>query len=297
MEDLDLLATNWLAASTQVTAVAPSISANDRILWYKLDESSGNPQDSSGNAYHGTISYPFAWAGGGINGSNCFYPNNVDRISMPIAVNNSHNTIGAESTVSVWLKDPGQVDEDSTIMQIGQDGNNLQVWSGCTGAFAYRAGWNSAFGWGDLMDIGSQDYTNPDHPQDVWVHYAFVKSISGGYMKVYRNGRLIAESTYAVAAETPTLDGVNSFATIGAWRWSGGYGGYYNGWIDDFRIYDYALSPGEVLYLAVEGGAATSPMTQGLITASDADGDDTVDFYDFALMAQYWLQQVVWPQN
>jgi hypothetical protein len=140
------------------------------------------------------------------------------------------------------------------------------------------------------------DYTNPEHPHDQWVHYAFVKSLTGGYMRAYRNGKLFAEST-AVSSETPAIDGVNSFASLGAWRWSGGTGGYYDGWIDDFRIYDYALSPAQVLYLAVEGGTATSPMTQGLLTTSDATGDDVVNFKDLAIMAQYWLQDVVWPQN
>ena len=297
MEDLSLLANNWLAASTVVTAAAPSTGP---ILKYLLNEGAGfNPQDTSGNNYHGTISYLYAWGGPGtgINGTDCVYLNNLDRIAMPIAVNNEHNTIGAESTVSVWLKDPGQQpdqDDGSMLLQIGADGQTINIWTGATGSFSYKAGWNTSLGYGDTLNVGSFDYTNPDHPQDVWVHYAFVKSLSGGFMRIYRNGRLIAETT-AVAAETPTLDGVNGFATIGAWRWSGGAGGYYNGWIDDFRIYDYALSPAQVLYLAVEGGAATSPMTQGLLTASDATGNDEVDFYDFAVMAQYWLQNVVWP--
>jgi hypothetical protein len=297
LTDLDLLATNWLAASTVVTAVAPSAGP---VLWYKFDESSGNPADSSGHIppYNGTISYPFAWggAGTGIGGTNCFYPNNTDRVTIPIAAINDHNTIGAESTISVWLKDPGQTDADSEILQIGHDSNVIGIWSGATGAFSYAAGWDSNNGWGDNLQYPTQqNFTNPDHPQDKWVHYAFVKSVSGHYMKIYRNGRLIALNDNATASETTVLGGAENFATLGAWRWSGGYGGYYNGWIDDFRIYNYALSPGEVLYLAVEGGTATSPMTQGLFTPADATGNDKVDFYDFAVMAQYWLQDLVWP--
>jgi hypothetical protein len=298
MDDLDLLATNWLAGFTVVTAVAPSTLPSKRILWYKFDEGIGNPADSSGNGYNGLISYPFAWggAGSGHDGTNCFYPNNLDRVTIPIAAINDHNTIGAECTISVWLKDPGQTDADSEILQIGRDSNVVGIWSGATGAFNFRSGWDSNNGWGDNMDYPTQqNFTNPDHPQDKWVHYAFVKSVSGRYQKIYRNGQLIALNDNATAPETTKLDTTNNFATIGAWRWSGGYGGYYDGWIDDFRIYNYALSPGEVLYLAVEGGTATSPMTQGLITPADATGDNKVDFLDFAVMAQYWLQDLVWP--
>jgi len=298
MDDLDLLANNWLAGFTEVTAVAPSTLSSKRILWYKFDESLGNPSDSSGNGYNGTISYPYAWGGtgSGHDGTNCFYPQNAYRVTIPIAAINDHNTIGAESTISVWLKDPGQTDTDSEILQIGRDSNVIGVWCGATGAFSYLAGWDSNNGWGDNLQYPTQqNYTNPDHPQDVWVHYAFVKSVSGHYMKIYRNGQLIALNNNATSAETTKLDTTNNFATIGAWHWSGGYGGYFDGYIDDFRIYNYALSPGEVLYLAVEGGTATSPMMQGLITPADATGDNKVDFYDFAVMAQYWLQDVVWP--
>jgi hypothetical protein len=298
MDDLDLLANNWLAGFTVVTAVAPSTLSSKRILWYKFDEGIGNPADSSGNGYNGLISYPFAWggAGSGHDGTNCFYPNNLDRVTIPIAAINDHNTIGAECTISFWLKDPGQTDNDSEILQIGRDSNVVGIWSGATGAFNFRSGWDSNNGWGDNMDYPTQqNFTNPDHPQDKWVHYAFVKSVSGHYQKIYRNGALIALNDNATASETTKLDTTNNFATIGAWHWSGGTGGYYNGWIDDFRIYSYALSPGEVLYLAVEGGTATSPMTQGLLTPADATGNNKVDFYDFAVMAQYWLQDLVWP--
>jgi hypothetical protein len=296
-EDLDLLAANWLVESVVITASAP---ATGPILWYKLDEGTGyDPLDSSGNHYDGFISDLYAWggAGSGHDGTNCVYLGNTNWIEITdIGVNNDHNTIGAESTVSFWLKDPGQTDEDSMILQIGTDGHSLNLWTDSTGSFSYKAGWNTSLGYGDTLDIGSFDYTNPDHPQDEWVHYAFVKSLSGNFTRAYRNGELIAEST-ADAAETPLIDGVNSFASIGAWRWSGGTGGYYDGWIDDFRIYDYALSPEQVLYLAVEGGTATSPMTQELLTSAEATGDGLVNFEDFAIMAQYWLQNVVWPQD
>ena len=298
MADLDLLATNWLTQSTVVTAVAPSTLSSKRILWYKFDESSGNPADSSGNGYNGIISYPFAWggAGSGHDGTNCFSPQNSYRVTIPIAAINGHPTIGAEHTISFWFKDPGQSDADSEILQIGHDSNVVGIWMGATGAFSYLAGWDSNNGWGDVLQYPTQqNFTNPDHPQDKWVHYAFVKSVSGRYQKIYRNGQLIALNDNATASETTTLDTTNNFATLGAWRWSGGYGGYVDGYIDDFRIYSYALSPGEVLYLAVEGGTATSPMTQGLFTPADATGDNKVDFYDFAVMAKYWLQNVVWP--
>ena len=180
------------------------------------------------------------------------------------------------------------------ILQIGTQGQSINIWSGATGTFSYRAGWNTSLGYGDLLDVGAQNYTNPKHPQDRWVHYAFIKSFSKGYMRIFRDGSMIAQIA-AVASETPVADGIEGFASIGAWRWSGGTGGYYSGWIDDFRIYGYALEPNQVLYLAVQGGTATSPMTQGLLTNAEVTGDGKVNFSDMAVMARYWLQQVTWP--
>jgi len=296
MQELEMLVNNWLASSYAIEANAPSLGP---ILWYKFNEGSGNdPIDYSVNDYHGWINNLDGWAGPGTghDGSDCINLSYNDGtwIHMPITVNNDHNTIGAESTVSFWLNDPGQGDDDSILFQIGEDGRSLNMWTAATGSFYYKAGYDPNTGFRDELNIGSMDYTNPEHPQDEWVHYAFVKSYSGGYVRAYRNGELIAEGGAAVSV-TPILDGDYGQATIGAWRWRSEVGGYYDGLLDDFRIYDYALSHEEVLYLAVEGGAATSPLTQGLLTPSDATGDDVVNFLDLAKIGQYWIQEVVWP--
>ena len=101
---------------------------------------------------------------------------------------------------------------------------------------------------------------------------------------------MFADSTW-----NPVLDGVEEFFNIGAWRWSGGAGGWVDGLIDDFRLYDYALSHEEVLSLAVEGGTATSPLAQLLITPANVIKDSRIDLEDFAEVASKWLGEVVYP--
>ena len=134
----------------------------------------------------------------------------------------------------------------------------------------------------------------------MWVHYAFVKDFAGGYTRIYRDGVLIAEGD-SVADESPGIDGIESFASIGAWRWSdgagaGGTGGYCDGLLDDFRVYDYALSDAEVLSLAVQGGTATSPLSQDVISPADIVVDNIVDISDLAALVAYWLQDpAVYP--
>ena len=64
---------------------------------------------------------------------------------------------------------------------------------------------------------------------------------------------------------------------------------YYVGDMDEVRIYDYALSSAEVLSLA--GGG-----TYTLELATDAVDDGTVNFKDYDILADNWLEEgILWP--
>jgi len=298
------IAGNWLKEAVPVSAQAPS---RGPVLWYAFEEGTGTTvSDLSGFGYHGTIvpgADPNAVWGGpgsGIGGSNCLYLNNSAYVQVPAAAANIGDpnaappALGAESTISLWVKDPGQTDADSELFQIGQDGAVLGNWMNTTGKFEYEAGGDTLVWTGSRYFSSTDLYSNPSHPQDEWVHYAFVKSASAGIMRIYQNGRLIVEMP-AFSTYSPAVDDTNGFISIGAWRWSGGAGGFVDGWIDDFRVYDYALSPQEVLRLAQEGGAASSPMLQPLIEPSDVNGDNRIDLEDAAELARLWLQAAVYP--
>ena len=57
----------------------------------------------------------------------------------------------------------------------------------------------------------------------------------------------------------------------------------FSGWMDDVRIYNYALSPAEVGSLA----GASNP--------GDLDGDGKVVLKDHAVLANGWLDEQLWP--
>ena len=294
LDDLVLVVSDWMQLGPIVTASAP---ARGPVLWYKFDDGTGDvATDSSGFDYHGLISHLNAWAGPGTgyDGSDCLNLANQTWIAAPIEAANlgdpnyplsdPNQYPGIESTVSLWLKDPGQTDGDSELFQIGQA---VSIWVAASGNFWFNAG-------GDSMIWGTQYYSNPLHPQDRWVHYAFVKNAAAGALRIYRDGTLVVDVP-AAGTWSPMLDGVDWFFTIGGWRWSGGSGGYLNGLMDDFRLYDYALSAQEVLFLAEMGGSATSPMTQPLLTPADVIGDNAVDLQDVAEVAARWLEPALYP--
>jgi hypothetical protein len=290
--DIVDLAADWLESEYTVTSAEPS---RGPILWYKFNEGAGaDANDSSGLGYHGRINLSDSWAGegSGYDGSNCLNLGNTAWVEVPIDAANIGDpgadpnlfNLGAESTVSLWVRDPGQTDADSMYFEIG---GKMSLWLGATGNLYYGAG-------GESLIWGPDYLTNPEHPQDEWVHYAFVKNNSANYMRIYQNGMMVAEM-FADSIWNPDLDGSSTFFSIGAWRWSGGSGGYVDGLMDDFRLYDYALSHDEVLSLAVEGGTATSPLAQTLITPANVIADSRIDLEDFAEVASKWLEEVVYP--
>ena len=67
---------------------------------------------------------------------------------------------------------------------------------------------------------------------------------------------------------------------------------HFNGDMDDIRIYDYTLTPGEVLGIAGLSGSHYLPLESW---RTDADDDDDVDLKDFAKMADYWLEEILFP--
>jgi len=67
----------------------------------------------------------------------------------------------------------------------------------------------------------------------------------------------------------------------------------FEGAIDDVHIYNYTLTPAEILYLALQG--AGSAYVELPAWRADADADDKVNLDDFGVMADNWLQEALWP--
>jgi hypothetical protein len=73
----------------------------------------------------------------------------------------------------------------------------------------------------------------------------------------------------------------------------------WNGWIDDVRIYSRALSQAEILYLATDG-ASSDPYYKPVTSPANVYDDEpeyqkSVNFRDYAIMADNWLDEILWP--
>ncbi|MHC4501150.1 MAG: LamG-like jellyroll fold domain-containing protein [Planctomycetota bacterium] len=114
-----------------------------------------------------------------------------------------------------------------------------------------------------------------------WNHYAFtVDSAVENKVKIFHNGELVEEGGASLG-----VCGIQSFHVGCGVFVVGGTTYYpYAGRLDDFRVYNYALSPDEVLYIANDGRMAIS-------LATNLYDDDVIDSKDFAIFALQWREK------
>jgi len=122
----------------------------------------------------------------------------------------------------------------------------------------------------------------------VWNHYVYVKDVANGQAMIYHNGQLVAEG----GGMTDSLAGIEHFV-VG----SNALGlEFQQGKIDELKIYDYALSQGEILALSgMTPGTLYGEPLSAEAEAVDGYDDDAVNMLDFALLANEWLEENLWP--
>lgn len=213
---------------------------------------------------------------------------------VPGMVGNAIKLIGGEDP------NEGYIDTGKTALELGIEGarpRSVSVWvktldmarSGVYSVGRYQS--MEAFGLHNANDLtvsftyqfdhwGSNwDYTG--WVFDKWIHVVHV--YDGANIRIYIDGEKLAD--YAAALNT-AADG-QPFA-VGFWgSYSGVQHGVFNGRIDEFSLYNYALSPQEIaqLYVAGVGGTACVEAPQ-----HDLTGDCQVDLEDFAIFAAAWAE-------
>ena len=110
---------------------------------------------------------------------------------------------------------------------------------------------------------------------------AYVLDNARQQVRLYLDGDL--KGTIGIAG-TPLLMQSGQSMRIG----HTGYGTeWMNGWIDEVRIYNKALSDAQIGWLAGRTSAFWVP--------EDLYQDGKIDFKDFAVLAESWLDEQLWP--
>jgi hypothetical protein len=332
LHDIFYLASDWLYAEPNLSyggTMSNPTTAN-LTAYYAFDEGSGTTiTDSSGNGRNGTLYNPgaFTWWYAGHNGSGkCvnLEPGYHTWIECPNTVAAGDST-GQTFTFWLWFNEKLREEHfwssvlvfHSNAPASGVDAQTIETQ---LPSQPFEGGTNSPWlRWVDMRpgtgETGLQGAggSRPSMIWGKWNHYALVYDTVNTQMRMYVNGKLISGTTNA-GFTTPwgpsaTGDGNANTVRIGQ-RGNSGYAntdgsGFWQGRIDDMRLYSKALSVPEVQYLATDGTGARD--MQAIFIERDnfnsgtvqlpgsADYVQIINFKDFAGLAGYWLNQQLWP--
>ncbi|MHC4727938.1 MAG: LamG domain-containing protein [Planctomycetota bacterium] len=212
-----------------VTGDLWSFNTGSLIAWWKLDEGSGNTAvDSSDNNRNGTLVGDTSWVDG-ITGGALAFDGEGDYVDMG---KDPAFDIKNQITVSAWIKVSGFDKDWQTIIAKGDRSWRLQRnWNENTLEFACSGLVVPGSDWGPV-------YGNTDVNDGHWHHIVGVYDQQNIYL--YVDGNLDASATASGTIrinEEPVYIGENSQMP----------NRFFNGLIDDVRIYNYALSAEEIL--------------------------------------------------
>ncbi|MGD8501039.1 MAG: AbfB domain-containing protein, partial [Phycisphaerales bacterium] len=261
--DLEIIADNWLGSGYEVTPTDPG--AAGLVAYYGLEN---NTQDGSGNSHHGTAQGAPTYVSGPAGyGTAMSFDGTVQGNYVDLGTFDPSAATG-QLSIAMWAK-----------------------WYGLSGFYQGLIGKRDAWTADDTMwcleievntaELRFFQYDSwPDHgfnvlPIGEWQHVAV--SFNGTTVAMYIDGKPVGGSP--AFSFGPRTDGIVVFGACEAIG-----GNPFNGALDEVRLYDRALSGTEVAWLA----GKTEPFTEPF----DMNKDDTVDFKDFAIIADQWLEQL-----
>jgi len=232
-------------AAEYLTPVDPG-TANLDGAW-SIDEGAGEvAADASGNGNAGTL-VGAGWVPGQM-GSALGFDGMASYVDIPAA---AWNSIEQQATVSVWLYVDSSISQNPVTFAAYQDPavNNSRVFSTHVlwGGTLYLDTGGTADGYDRINKAASAgEYA------DAWIHWAFTKNAETGEQKIYRNGILWHSGT----GMTRPMTGVTAF-TLGSRTDHSGE--FWNGSMDEFRLYNQELSQEEILWLAGKASPVVKP--------------------------------------
>ncbi|MHC4726992.1 MAG: LamG domain-containing protein [Planctomycetota bacterium] len=274
-QDLQELTNNWLEKGHNTYPVeAPDAP----IAWYKFD---GNADDSAGSAHGKTLGHTTYVEG--VHGQAISFGGYIDSVEITDAAGLFSKTRTA-ITIAFWQYGTDSIHHTDTLCCYDYEYNvydptiaiNLGCWKS-----PGKYNWDCGSPWSFDSRLSGKHKYKTEWSQR-WNHWAFTKETKTGQMQIFLNGVLYDSR---IGANSPIL-GITSFEIGSGW-----YGGY-DGLIDDFQIYDYALSQSEIAYAATNG---TGIFDLPLISPVDLNDDNIIDFKDFAILADNWLDKNLWP--
>ena len=233
------------------------------VGWWKFE---GDANDSSNYQNHGTLYNASSIVpdnGGGLKMSSQVLQVNSDSNDYANCGNATSLNITGPITIAAWVKPGIEPNYNNYVVAKLDYGLNQRAWALLRSKASNK--WFFAISPdGQPVDVDNHHGAESDSPvaADQWVHLAAV--FDGSVQTLYVNG-VLQSKTYNVS-------GIYSCAapvTIGT-NWNNGNPGtnYFNGKIDDIRIYNYALSGAQIAQIVTQGAYSltTSAGPGGTVT-------------------------------
>lgn len=244
------------ASAARASAAAAADANSNLLLKYDLNEGTGTTaDDSSGNGWNGTLMGGASWTQAGDNYGGVALDGSSGYINLPDGpLQNLHDV-----TMSINVK---------------MNSNTGNDWLGILG-------YSPSQYFGMDADAGTLNsyYTNQGNTYEVstaapavgqWTNVTLVISSTDETMSIYINGTL-ENTTTGLTGDVSTLYSASE-TTSGGYVGKSVWGGdpYLNATVDDFRVYNAALTGDQIA--AIAGNAPVSPATATPVTVSTTPG-------------------------
>lgn len=229
----------WLPTDPALTVPVPLPTPEEIIGHWTLDETSGTTAaDSSGKEMHGTLMNGLSFSNNAVPGqidSALLFDGSNDYIDLP----DGFDDFVKGCTISVWVY-PTAVRTWSRFIDFGNGAASDNIWLG-------RQNNTAALAFESWVGGGSTGLVTAPNAIELNAWQLFTASVDGqGTVMLYKNGQLLTTGNAGISNVTRR----NNY--MGRSNWSADQ--YFQGMMDDIRIYNYCLDAESVakLYLLSE---------------------------------------------
>ncbi|MHC4658294.1 MAG: LamG domain-containing protein [Planctomycetota bacterium] len=289
MADVGIMGEAWLRHDVNfpVGGIQEPNDAN-LIGHWTLD---GDPNDSSGNAHHGTAEGTYTWVTGhnDANAADLAVKFTKGRILVP-----DSNDLKPKYAVTAcaWVY---FTESQSSARVLVKGSNNYETYeleiSG-TSQFLFQIRDPNK----KQFQVGTKERIKKTNVwTDDWIHLAGTFDGDSNTMSAYVNGELSDSRTdVTIVTDGHNLSQDANGLAIGA-KAEEGAGNEFEGTIDDARVYDYALSQPEIAWLASDGTGYIPLTSETNLYDKELPGYQAINFKDFAMLLEDWMKEAMWP--
>jgi hypothetical protein len=282
--DLEIMANDWL--------MGDFARPGPLLVNYKFEEGAGTvAADSSAIGNDAAFSGTASWGLDGIGGFAAAFDGGVGEVR---GANTFLNGLSAIS-FGAWIKSNTTETDAGFIIFEGPAGND-------THDLRYDSVGSSGDGtnvikYGVATEEGSHENESASDRQTTDWQHLMVTWNSGQAAKLYVNGNLDTQ-THVDDVIGGTTTG---YTTLIVGRGGKDEGGSWDGLVDDVRVYEVELTAAEVQTVMNGGDLPVVDVYVPLTSVANISDEEPanskkVNFKDFAVLADQWLEQVAWPE-